>query len=231
MGDVGRQCVALLDQQLGPDYISGEQEFRALVDQPGWRLYVHEQVEPAGRDSGSVIHSATSVEDLPAIDIAGFFVVGTVDQDELRRQTCIDGICRALPYDADEFPVTLLKMKVVRPSWEGRGVGWRLGVAALEHYGDAGPYVGTLLDRATDDREGHIQNLEKIGGRAVHRFEHANPPGYRCASCGLDAECRCDLLLYVVDGATPDPDRQPSTAGPHATESHGSVGTTVVKEP
>lgn len=215
MADIISQCASLVEQEFGPDYLGGREEFVSnYVDPSGWRLYVHEQTEPADAGPGDVIHCVTDSEELPVVDVAGFFVVGTVDEAELEERTTIEDVRSHLPYGDDAFPVTLLKTKVVRPEWEGRGVGWRLGVASLEHYG--GPYVGVLLDRANDDRKGHIQNLRKVGGREIHRVERANPQGYRCVSCGIDDECACDHLLYVVDGGVAPDEQRSTTAEPRS---------------
>jgi ribosomal protein S18 acetylase RimI-like enzyme len=143
----------------------------------------------------------TEVGELGRTDwtVNGFAITGEFERTGLDDQLSVpvDRLVAETPLAREDFPLSFFKVVAVDPEERSRGIGTQLTSTAIAPLFESPPMMAVVWLR---DNPANQRLAQSYARSEVATFEDYFDDGWECPECGFDAECACDVAVYVWFG-------------------------------
>ena len=220
MTRVDARLVELSAETTSPVYITDPDYFVPYVRDPAKHLFVHREAA----DGVPGVVELTEVGELGRTDWTtnGFAVTGEFEREAFAGQISVpvDRLLEETPLTAEDFPLSLFKVIAVDPDRRSRGIGTQLTARAVAPLFASPPMMAMVWLR---DNPANRRLARHYARSEVATFGDYFDDDWDCPDCGFDAECTCDVAVYVWFGDERDRAVAAANAGGEA-ETEGEAG-------
>ena len=197
MPRVDNRLVELSVETTSPVYITEPDYFVPYVRDPAKHVFVHRETD----DGVPGVVELTEVGELGRTDwtVNGFAITGEFERTGLDDQLSVpvDRLVAETPLAREDFPLSFFKVVAVDPEERSRGIGTQLTSTAIAPLFESPPMMAVVWLR---DNPANQRLAQSYARSEVATFEDYFDDGWECPACGFDAECTCDVAVYVWFG-------------------------------
>ena len=197
MSRVDSRLVELSAETTSPVYITDPGYFVPYVRSPDKHVFVHRETA----DGVPGVTELTEVGELGRTDwtVNGFAITGEFGRSGLSGQlsVSVDRLLAETPLTCEDFPLSFFKVVAVDPEERSRGIGTQLTSTAIAPLFESPPMMAVVWLR---DNPANRRLAQAYARSEVATFEDYFEEGWECPECGFDAECSCDVAVYVWFG-------------------------------